>query len=89
MSILVWYLLFALTTAFTAMYELFLPILREYALLEPEDNIVQNKYLTYFVLFISSLIFAPLLFPIVLIPAMSTWFKKSMLDTLVLEPSKI
>jgi hypothetical protein len=89
MSILVWYLLFALTTALTAMYELFIPVFKEYAILEPNDNLVQNKGLTYFIFFIFSVLVAPLLFPIVIIPAMSAWFKKSMLDTLTLEPTKI
>lgn len=89
MSILGWYALFALTTAIAAMYELFIPVIREYATLEPKDNLVEHKYLAYFVLFTASIITAPVLFPLVIIPALSTRFKKAMLDSLMLVPSEI
>lgn len=89
MSVLTVYLLFALTTAIAALYELFVPILREYALIEPNDVLVENPYLTYTVCFLSVLVFAPLFFPIVLIPSMSAWFKKSILDTWTLQAPKI
>lgn len=88
-AVLGWYLLFAATTAFTAMYELFIPVLREYAALEPEDNLVQYKYISYFSMFLLSLITAPLILPIALIPSLSVWFKKALLDNLVATPAKI
>lgn len=84
-----WYVLFAITTALTAMYELFIPVFTEYAILEPEDNLSQYKYILYFSMFGISLIMAPMMLPIVLIPSLSTWFKKALLDTLTATPVKI
>lgn len=89
MSFLTMYLLFALTTALTAMYELFLPVLREHAILQPEDTLSENPYTAYFICFTGSLLFAPLIFPIVIIPSMSKWFRESLLDTWSEQPTKI
>lgn len=89
MSVLTMYLLFALTTALTAMYELFLPILKEYAVLEPTDVLSENPIMARFICFVGSLVFAPVIFPIAIIPSMSTWFKKSLLDAWTQQAAKI
>ena len=89
MEFLGWYLLFACTTSLTALYELFIPILKEFAIVEPDDHLLQNLHITYFVLFISGLLLAPIFLFLVLVPQFSSWFRKTLLDTWTVSPAKI
>lgn len=83
MAVIYWYLLFALTTAFAAMYELVVPVLEEVALHNPEDNLVQNKTLSYVVFFLMAVISAPFLIIACLVPSAGETFRRVLLESLV------
>lgn len=57
--------------------------------MEPEDDLLQNLHITYFVLFIAGLLLAPIFLFLVLVPNFSSWFRKALLDTWTVSPAKI
>lgn len=82
MGVISIYLIIALTTAISAQYELFLPILKELEILNPDDLLVQSKKTALVTFFLASLALAPVFMVIILVPGLSKWFHEKMLDTL-------
>jgi O-antigen/teichoic acid export membrane protein len=74
MTLVDYYLIFALATAFAAMLELFLPVVNAVAVTHAENNVIQYKTLTLSTLFIMALVFAPLIFPACIIPSFDNRF---------------
>ena len=83
MEVLMWYALFAVTTSLAAMYELFVPTVNELKRSNPEHNVVEYKYITYFVFFTFTLALAPLILPACLVPSIGNTFRKALLQGLV------
>lgn len=83
MTVTIIYVLLALTTALSSMYEIFIPIVKELEILHPDDMLIQNKYITYFVFFVSSFVLAPIMFLLIVIPGLSDKLKKSLITGLL------
>lgn len=77
-----WYFLFAVTTSFASMYELYVPVISELEALYPKNNIVEYKWVSYFTFFTFTLIFAPLVLPACLVPSVGEKFKAALLQSL-------
>lgn len=88
MDLINWYVLFAITTSFTFMYEVWLPVMDKLEMVLPLDNMVQHKYIAYTVYFLIGILIAPVLLPVCLIPSFSSKFKDTLFKTLT-EPQKI
>lgn len=82
MEVLMWYVLFAITTSLTAMYELFVPVIKELEILQPENNVVEYKWICYTTFFLLTIVLAPLILPSCIIPSLSGRFKKTLLMAL-------
>lgn len=65
------YLLFAVTTAVTAVYELFYPVISN----REKKGPVENKFLLYFVFFFMSVLMAPLVLFSCIVPSMGLTFR--------------
>jgi hypothetical protein len=85
MDLIGWYVLFAVTTSLTFMYEVFSPVMQQLEIVKPDDNMVEYKFISYFVYFLLGALIAPLLLPVCLIPSFSDRFRKTLLKT-ILEP---
>lgn len=74
------YLLFALTTAIVAMFDLFLPAMRAIS----DRNVLMVKYrtLTLFVFFVITLAMAPLIFLIYIKPSASIVFRDRLIEVM-------
>lgn len=83
MGLITWYILFALTTAFAALYELVGPVLRQIEAVTPEDNLIKNKLLSYVVFFGLSVLCAPMLIIACLVPSTGEAFRRVLLQSLV------
>ena len=73
MNLVLLYCLFTLATAICAVYELLHPVLQRRI---HEKLEVSNKYLTYLVFFIVTIITAPLIFFSCIIPSMGDTFRE-------------
>ena len=69
------YCLFAVTTGFTSVYEILMPVLRRRI---EEGYILDNAIVVYIVFFILTTIIAPVMFLNCVIPSMGDRFKKSL-----------
>jgi len=65
------------------MYELIGPVLREVELVNPEDQLIDNKVLSYFVFFLMSILCAPFLIIACLVPRAGDAFRRLLLESLV------
>lgn len=77
-----WYALFAVTTSLAAMYELFVPALNEVELRNPENNIVEYRWLSLVTFFLLALLAAPLILPSCLVPGLSERFRSTLVESL-------
>ena len=75
MSFIDWYLLFSLTTAVCAVWELLVPVIH---LEKEKSSKVGAEKLIYIVFFIMSIILAPLVFLSCIIPSMGDRFRSSL-----------
>jgi len=75
MSFIDWYLLFSLTTAVCAVWELLVPVMNTE---KEEMGKIDAEKLIYIVFFIMSIILAPLVFLSCIIPSMSDRFRSSL-----------
>ena len=73
------YMLFAVTTSLTSLYELVYPVMARRL---SEEGIIENKNLYYFVFFCTGILIAPLLFPSCLIPSWGVKFRQSLYTAL-------
>lgn len=72
------YILFALTTAFTSLYEILLPVVRR----RKEEFKVENELVVYITFFSLSFLIAPLIFLSCIIPSMGDRFRNSLYNGL-------
>jgi SNF family Na+-dependent transporter len=79
MSLFYIYILFALTTSLTALYEILMPVIkRRLSEVDKVDNILTTS-ITFFVL---STLIAPLLFLSCVVPSMGVRFRNALYDGL-------
>lgn len=83
MGLIEWYVLFALTTACAASYELFWPVVRSLAITHPELQIVQSRAITMAVFFIMAFVLAPMTILPCLVPKMGVRFRHTLWETLI------
>lgn len=76
------YLIFALATTIMALAMLVRPVLNSIAKHHPLNTTVQNKKVTYFTFFMLSMLVAPLLVIITIIPSFGERFKESLEESL-------
>ena len=81
MTILGFYVLFALTTAIVSIYELLMPITRDMIANNDHVEIAKNPIL-YIVHFCISLLLAPLIFLCVIVPKMGEGYRKGLYNGL-------
>ena len=86
MTVISLYVLFALTTGIVSIYELVNPVMFELALHQPNHNMIEYKYLSYFVFFIFCTVFAPLMFVSCIIPSFGERFKGALVVALTAKP---
>jgi len=79
MNFIDWYLLFCLTTAICAVWELLVPVMSTE---KEESGKIDAEWLIYLVFFVMSIILAPLIFLSCINPSMSDRFKESLYDGL-------
>lgn len=72
------YILFALTTAFTSLYEILLPVIQR----RKETFKVENELVVYITFFSLSFLIAPLIFLNCIIPSMGDRFRNSLYNGL-------
>ena len=77
------YFILALATGITGVIMLFHPVLEELAIRQPDNVLVEYKYLTYLTYLCILVIIAPLVLAAVLIPSQSTIFRKALLNAML------
>lgn len=82
MQVLWFYLLFALTTSFTAHYELIFPVLDILEISEPTNNVIVYKKTFIFCTFLVALLLAPLIIFPSLVPSIGEHFRNGFLKGL-------
>lgn len=70
MDVLTIYLIFAVTTSLSSIYELFWPALKAARDLGIQNELTQAPYLSTFIFFCINVIVAPLVFLVIVIPGM-------------------
>lgn len=75
MSFIGWYILFCITTALTASFELLNPVVKQQ---HEEVGHIDSLMVTYIVFFLLTTAFAPFIFFSCIIPSMGTRFRKSL-----------
>lgn len=75
------YVIFALTTALAGLYELVMPVVWVLKKSNPELNVVNYNWITYFSSIILIFIAAPIFFPLVIVPKMGVAFRHSLHKT--------
>ena len=81
-SLVYWYLLFAVTTSFASMYELFIPVMQELSKLNPDNNVVRYRTITYITFFLLAIMCAPLILPSCIVPSIGSRFRESLMKSL-------
>jgi hypothetical protein len=76
------YLIFALATSLTALIILIRPVLKLIEKEHPLSVVTQNKFITYFTFFILTMLAAPILIIITIIPDLGERFKASLEESL-------
>ena len=79
------YALFALTTALSALYELFWPVIKEVRITEPETMVARNWRVATVSLVLGGFILAPLLIWSVLVPSLNERFRSRLYVSLIAE----
>lgn len=82
MDLIFLYILFALTTAFTFMYEVYSPVFKALEEHNPNNNVVENKIVSFSTFFLIAFVVAPALLFVCLIPSLGEIFRNSLLKSL-------
>ena len=88
MTFLGFYVLFALTTAIVAIYELLVPVLRDMIANDEGAELARNPLL-YFIHFCVSLLIAPVVFLSVIIPRFGDSYRNGLYNGLTGKEEKI
>lgn len=76
------YLIFCLTTSITAIINLMQPVLERLRKSQPTNNLVENKFLTYFVFLIMGILVAPFLILPAIIPHLTETFQDTLYESI-------
>jgi hypothetical protein len=82
MEIVMWYTLFAVTTSLASMYELIIPVMQILENKEPNNNVVEYKWVAYITFFLATVLTAPVILPSCVIPSLGERFRASLLNSL-------
>ncbi len=82
MELIGWYILFAATTSVVAHFELVKPVITELSDLSPDNNMIQYKYIGYFVFLLVDFLIAPFIFFSCLVPSWGNRFRAALLESL-------
>ena len=85
MVVIWWYILIALTTALAGVYELVYPVLDQLQIAKPESDVVRYMPIMYVTFTGMFFLAAPLVLLPCLIPNMGERFRKSLLETLLVD----
>lgn len=80
--LIVFYILFCLTTVITAMWTILRPVINILTVEDPENIVLQSKSMGYFVFFCIGLLTAPLLFIATIIPKYNLDFQDVLVKSL-------
>ena len=72
MEFLFFYALFAITTAFSAVYQILMPVIM---VRQSEGHVVENKFVVYLTYFLLTILMAPVVFFSCIVPSMCTRFQ--------------
>lgn len=75
MSFISFYILFAVTTAIVAVYELFWPVISQLKITHKDIDVIKHWKTSLTTLFVGALLFAPVIFPLCIVPTWSNKFK--------------
>jgi len=81
MEYLLFYSIFALATGFTALYELYLPVLRDVEILNKESPVIQSKAIGVSTFFLACVLLAPIVIGMCLVPSWGERARGSLTDT--------
>ncbi len=82
MDVIVWYAIFAITTGLVANYELIAPVFADLALIEPEHNMLEYKWISYIVFTLIDTVAAPVVILSCIIPSVGERFRNALLTAL-------
>lgn len=83
MGVIQWYVIFAITTALTAHYELVYPVLDKLSVAEPKHNLVEYKWITHIIFLIINMLMAPAMLLPCILPGMGARFKDALFEALI------
>lgn len=72
MELLLYYVLFAVTTALSAIYQILMPVI---SFRQTEGHIVESKFVVYATFFVLTILFAPVIFFSCIVPSMCNRFQ--------------
>lgn len=81
-TVIVLYIIFCVTTSITGMFILLQPTLAELTDMQPDNLIVQTKFIGYAVFFFMGVLTAPVLFLPTIHPEYGNSFRKSLLNSI-------
>lgn len=81
-TVMYYYILFAITTSIASVYELIHPVLSQLKEIDPTNNVVEYKYLTYTTFFLIGIIAAPFMLPATIVPSFGERFRNSLMQSL-------
>ena len=82
MDVILPYLLFAVTTGLVSLYELINPVLRELAVTDPDNVVLQNKTISYITFTLMGILCAPILFVPCVFPSIGERFRSALVIAL-------
>jgi hypothetical protein len=82
MELIYWYVLFAVTTSVTALYELFVPVMRELESKKKRPSVLDYKWVAYLTLFTFTLLIAPAMLVICVVPSLGNVFRNTLTESL-------
>ena len=85
MEVLFFYSIFALATGFSALYEVFWPVIKQVRTSNPDTMVARNWKMTTFSLVVGAVLIAPLMIWSILVPSFSTKFRNSLYINLITE----
>lgn len=77
-----WYAIFALATALAALYEIFIPAIKQVRIENPECNVAQNPVLSLISLTLFAAMWAPVVFIPCVVPSYSERFRNALVNGL-------
>ncbi|HEY9706379.1 MAG TPA: hypothetical protein V6C58_28340 [Allocoleopsis sp.] len=80
MGVIEWYLLFAVTTAAAAHYELVSPVFNMLEMINDKHNLIQYRFIASITFFLMNVVIAPIIFLPCVVPKMGVAFREGLLN---------